>query len=81
MLYGPKRTSHFSTIWLNKNDNKIRTSRSFSILFSVMGSLEIHSSLIYSPGSVVLCLEIAENIGQMLKSTFPFETSLMTSSI
>ena len=29
------------TIWLNKNDNKKQTSRSFSILFSVMGSLEI----------------------------------------
>ena len=22
MQYGPKRMSHFSTIWLNKNDNK-----------------------------------------------------------
>ena len=29
------------TIWLNKNDNKKQTSRSFSILFSVMESLEI----------------------------------------
>ena len=28
-------------IWLNKNDNKKQTSRSFSILFSVMGNLEI----------------------------------------
>ena len=37
----PKRKSDFSTIWLNKNDNKKQTSRSFSILFSVMGSLEI----------------------------------------
>ena len=30
-----------STIWLNKNDNKKQASRSFSILFSVMESLEI----------------------------------------
>ena len=41
MQYGPKRTSDFSTIWLNKNDNKKQTSKSFSILFSLMESLEI----------------------------------------
>ena len=34
-------TFYFSAISLNKNDNKKQTSRSFSILFSVMGSLEI----------------------------------------
>ena len=33
--------SHFSTIGLNKNNNKKGTSRSFSILFSVFESSEI----------------------------------------
>ena len=33
--------SDLSTIWLNKNDNKKQTSRRFSILFSVMESLEV----------------------------------------
>ena len=60
MQYDPKRTTHFSAIWLNKNDNKKRTSRSFSVLFSVMGS-----SLTYFPVFVVPYLEIVENIDQM----------------
>ena len=36
-----KTTSNFSTICLNKSGNKKRINKSFSILFSVMGSLEI----------------------------------------
>ena len=71
MQYGPKRTSHFSTICLNKNDNKKRTSGSFSILFSVMGSLK-DSSLTYFPVFVVLYLEIVGNIDQMHKNTFSY---------
>ena len=41
MQYGPKTMSHFSMIGLNKNNNKKRTSRSFSVLFSVLESSEI----------------------------------------
>ena len=36
-----QKMNDLSTIWLNKNDNKKQTTRSFSILFSVMESLEI----------------------------------------
>ena len=39
------------------------------------------SSLTYFLGFVVLGLKIVEHIGQLHKSTFPFETSLMTSSM
>ena len=71
MQYGPKRMSHFSTICLNKNDNKKRTSRTF--FNSVFGYGELKdSTLTYFPGLAVLCLEIVENIGQMHKSTFSF---------
>ena len=37
----PKTMSHFSSVGLNKNNNKKSTSGSFSILVSVSGSLEI----------------------------------------
>ena len=47
MQYGPKTMSHFSTIGLKKNNNKKRTSRSFSILFSVLESSEIALSHIF----------------------------------
>ena len=70
MQYGPKRISHFSTILLNKNDTKKQTSRSFSILFSVMRSLEIafqNISFVCSGLS-----GIVKNIDQMHKSTFSF---------
>ena len=84
MQCDPERTSHFSTIWLNKNDNKKRTSRSFSILFLVMESLKIVLQCTFLV-FVVLYLEIVENIDQMHKSTFSYyqliEMSLMTSSI
>ena len=42
----------------------------FNSVFSY-GKLK-DSSLTYFPGFAVLCLEIAENIGQMYKSTFFF---------
>ena len=61
--------------WLNQNDNKIQTSRSFSILFSVMGSLESLESLefflTYFPIFLVLYQEIVQNIDQMYKILFP----------
>ena len=66
MQYGPKRTSNFSTIWLNKNYNKKQTNSVFSC-----GKLK-DSSLISLPGFAVHCLEIVENIGQMHKSIFSF---------
>ena len=58
-----KRTSHFSTIWLNKNDNKSEPVGLFNSIFSY-GKLK-DSSLPYFLGFAVLCLEIVENIGQM----------------
>ena len=69
MQYGVKRTSHFSTIWLNKNDNKKTNQEEiFNSVFSY-GKLR-DNSLTYFPGFGVLCLEIVESIGQMHKSTF-----------
>ena len=68
MRYGPKRTSHFSMIWLNKNDKKMNQVEFFNSVFSY-GKLR-DSSLIYFPIFVVLYLEIIENIDQMHKSTF-----------
>ena len=61
MQYGPKRMSHFPTIWLNKT----------TIKNEPVGELR-DSSFTYLPGFVVLCLEIVENIGQMHKSMFSF---------
>ena len=53
-------------IWLSKNDNKKQTSRSLSVLCSVMESLEIvMGSLEIFPIFVVLYLEIVKNIDQM----------------
>ena len=58
-------------IWLNKNDNKKQTSRSFSILFSVMESLEIVMGILrYFTIFVVFYLEIVENIDQLYKVLF-----------
>ena len=48
MQYGSKTMSHFSSIGLNKNNNKKGTSGSFSILFSVSKLRD--SSITYSPG-------------------------------
>ena len=36
LQFDPKRMTKFSAIFLNKSDNKKRTSRSFSILFPVV---------------------------------------------
>ena len=47
MLILADEACHFSTIGLNKNNNKKRTSRSFSILFSVLESSEIAISPIF----------------------------------
>ena len=69
MQCGPKRTHSFLTICLNKIGNRKRTSKNFSILIAVMGSLKI--ALLQSfPVSVVLCLEKIENIDRMNESTF-----------
>ena len=51
MQYSPKTMSHFSVIGLNKNNNKKLTSGSFSIVFSVSGSLEIALSSVVSINS------------------------------
>ena len=85
MQYGPKRTSHFSMIWLNKSNNEKRTSK--SLLNSVFSYSKLRrlACLTYFPRFVVFCLEIVENIDQMHKSNFSYyksiETSLMTSLI
>ena len=72
MQYGLKRISHFSTIWLDKNDNKIKHEPVgvFNSVFSY-GKLR-DSSLTYFLGFAVLFPEIIENIGQMHKSAFSF---------
>ena len=62
-----KRTSHFLTIWLNKNYNKKRTRNSVLSYEKLRGS-----SSKYYPGFVVLYLEIVKNIDQMHKSTFSY---------
>ena len=71
-----RKEHSFLTICLNKSGNKKRTSRSFLVLFSVIGSFNTESSLTYLiPVFVVLCLNINENIDQMHKSiffSFPF---------
>ena len=54
---------------IDKSGNKKRTSGSFSILLSVMVSLEISSST-YFLVVVVLYLKLNENIDQMHESTF-----------
>ena len=77
-----KKKSHFSTIWLNKNDKK-KTVGVFNSVFSY-GKVR-DSSLTYFSVFVVLYLEIVENIDKMHTSTFSYyqliETSLMLSSI
>ena len=66
----PKKTSNFSTICLNKSGNKKRTSRSFSILFSVMGSLEITVF-------VVLYLKLVrKKLTKWMKAHFSLASSL-----
>ena len=64
--------SDFSTIWLNKNDQK-QTSSSFSILFSVMGNLEIvmGSLDIFSDFCSALSRNCPKEIDQMYKVLFP----------
>ena len=68
MQYGPKRMSHFSTIWLNKNDNKNELVGVFQFCFQFCKAK--NRSLTYFPDFAVLCQEHVENIGQMHKSTF-----------
>ena len=58
----------FSTLGLNKSSNKNRT-RSFSILFSVIGKLR-GSSLTYFSGFLVLYLKLFENIDLMSKKHY-----------
>ena len=68
MQCGIKRTHKIPTIHLNKKDNKNRTSRSFSILFSDLGSSETAFQHIF--GFLVLFREIFENIDQMHENLF-----------
>ena len=74
-----KKESFLDNLAKQKRTIKTNQWEIFNFLFSY-GKLK-DSSLTYFPGFAVLCLEHVENIGQMHKSTFPFETSLMTSSI
>ena len=75
--------SHFSTIWLNKNDNK-KNQQEFFNSVSSYGKLR-DGSLTYFSVFAVLYLEIVENIDKIHTSTFSYyqliETSLMVSSI
>ena len=75
-----QKMRNFSAICLNKSNNKNRTRRGFSILFSVIESLEIALQKWKE-----LCLKVSENIDQLHESTlfsYSFiQMSLMTSSL
>ena len=68
LQFGPKRMRDFSTICLNKNNNKKKNQKEFFDSLFSYGKLR-GSSLTYFPVFVVLYTKLFENIDQKSEST------------